>query len=136
MSKRITGGCLCGAVKFSLESRVKAFYLCHCEQCKRLTGSAFAANILTGIDNIEWHSGKRNISKYEHASREFSKSFCKQCGSALPVVNKTGTSLVVPAGSLDEQPNLKPQANVFALEEASWLSDGIAGKKYSRFANK
>ena len=135
MVKTLTGGCLCGAVKFSLEDRLKSFYLCHCKQCRQLTGSAFAANIITDKDNITWHSGQDKVSIYEHSSRQFSKSFCQRCGSALPFINKTGTSLIVPAGSLNEPLEMKPQANIFASEEAPWLSDGSKAKKYPGFAN-
>lgn len=136
MVKTLTGGCLCGAVKFSLEDRFKSFYLCHCKQCKQLTGSAFAANVITDKDNITWHSGQDRVSIYEHSSRVFSKSFCQACGSALPYINKAGTSLVVPAGSLNELPGIKPQENIFASEESLWLSDGIKAKKFPGYANK
>lgn len=136
MAKTLTGGCLCGTVRFSLEDKFKAFYLCHCKQCKQLTGSAFASNIVTDKDNIKWHSGQDSVSIYEHPSRVFSKSFCKLCGSALPFINKAKTSLVVPAGSLNELPEIKPQANIFMSEEACWLSDGAKARKFPGFANK
>lgn len=135
MVKTLTGGCLCGAVKFLLEDKFEAFYLCHCKQCKQLTGSAFASNLITYKDNIEWLSGQDKVSIYEHSSREFSKSFCNLCGSALPFVNKTETSLIVPAGSLNELPGIRPQANVFTSEEACWLSDGAKAEKFPGFAN-
>ena len=74
MSRILTGECLCGSVKFKLEDDFKAFYQCHCKQCQQLTGSAFAANLFTAPENIEWLSGQANILSYEHENREFSKS--------------------------------------------------------------
>ncbi len=133
MDNRLTGGCLCGAVHFSVADRFKAFYQCHCKQCQQLTGSAFASNIFTEPDNIEWLSGQDNVTAYEHSSREFSKSFCKTCGSALPFINKTKTSLIVPAGSLNELPTIQPLANIFRSEEACWLKSGLEAANFSGF---
>lgn len=133
MSKHLTGECLCGRVKFSITDNFKAFYQCHCKQCQQLTGSAFASNMFTGPDNIQWLSGQDQIANYEHPSREFSKSFCRTCGSAVPFINRTKTSLIVPAGSLNEQPDIQPQANIFTSEEACWLRSGLKAKKFSGF---
>ncbi|WP_419812280.1 GFA family protein [Bacterioplanoides sp.] len=116
-----------------MNDNFKAFYHCHCKQCQQLTGSAFASNIFTDPDNIEWVSGEGNVVTYEHPEREFSKAFCRECGSALPFVNKTKTSLIVPAGSLNEMPDIKPQANIFSSEEACWLKEGLEAKNFSGF---
>jgi hypothetical protein len=133
MDNHLTGECLCGAVKFSVTDRFKAFYQCHCKQCQQLTGSAFASNIFTDPDNIEWLCGQVNITNYEHPSRELSKAFCNVCGSAVPFINKTKTSLIVPAGSLNMLPNIQPQANIFVSEQACWLEEGLRAVKFSGF---
>jgi len=133
MISKLTGECLCGRVQFSMKDKFKAFYQCHCKQCQQLTGTAFASNLFTDTDNIEWHSGQDNIISYEHETRGFSKSFCKTCGSALPVINKSKTSLLVPAGSLNELPDLKPQANIFSAEEACWLKLGLEAENFKGF---
>lgn len=133
MDKELSGECFCGAVKFTIKDSFKAFYQCHCKQCQKFTGSAFASNIFTDPDNIKWVIGKNNITNYEHPTREFSKSFCILCGSGVPFINKTKTSLIVPAGSLNELPNMAPQANIFTSEEACWLKTGLQAENYSGF---
>lgn len=122
MSNKLSGGCLCGTIKFELEEKFKAFYQCHCKQCQVLTGSAFASNLITRPQNISWLSGEESVAAYVHPERDFSKSFCKHCGSAVPFVNKSGTSLIVPAGSLTSVLNEKLQANIFVSEKACWSS--------------
>jgi len=131
MSKQLCGSCLCGAVTFSVGDTFSAFFQCHCKQCQQLTGTAFASNLFTEPGNIKWLSGKDYIARYEHPEREFSKSFCRNCGSALPFINKSRTSLVVPAGSLDEPPGMQPQANIFVGEEACWLEAGLQAENFS-----
>jgi len=133
MTKTITGECLCGAVKFSVEDDFKAFYQCHCKQCQQLTGSAFASNLFTAPENIQWRQGEDKVATFEHPERGFSKSFCRICGSALPFVNKAKTSLVVPAGSLDEMPDTTLDANIFTDEQACWLEQSTTAKRFSGF---
>ena len=133
MKNKLKGGCLCGAVSYVVEERFEAFYFCHCTQCQKVTGSAFASNILTDVDNVEWTNGVSNIENYQHPSREFSKAFCKTCGAGVPHINKTRTHLVIPAGSLIDQPSSKPTANLFKPESASWLEHGLSAKQFKGF---
>lgn len=114
---------MCGAVEFKVVDKFTEFYQCHCHQCQKLTGSAFASNLFTDVANIEWLKGVEEISHFVDLTRDFSKAFCQHCGSALPVVNKTKTALIIPAGSLDNLTNKNITANIFVAEKACWQSD-------------
>ena len=129
----IFGQCLCEQVKFSVKADFKMFYQCHCKQCQTLTGTAFASNLFTSVDNIQWLSGEDNITHYSHPEREFSKSFCQSCGSALPFKNKKETVLIVPAGSLSSEFEDKPKANIFDKEKACWTTDEAAIPAFDGF---
>jgi hypothetical protein len=107
-------------VVFQCDNNFKDFYFCHCKQCQQLTGSAFASNIITNTDNIKWLKGEELVSTFIHPSRDFAKAFCKNCGCGLPYINKTKTALVIPAGSLNELPNIKVSAKIFTDEKALW----------------
>ncbi|EKE67533.1 GFA family protein [Gallaecimonas xiamenensis] len=133
MSKDITGGCCCGSVTFSLEDDFKRFYFCHCQQCRKLTGSAHAANLFTGPGNIRWTKGEQTVSRYDHPERAFSKAFCSHCGSALPCVSQSGKFLIVPAGSLDQAPAKAVDAQLFCKEQAPWYEAGVAAVKLPGF---
>jgi len=136
MTKKLSGSCLCGVVQYLVKDGFDAFYLCHCEQCQKVTGSGFAANILTTPDAISWVSGEDWLVNYEHPERAFSKAFCKVCGSGLPHINKSGKNLVIPAGSLDQPLNLSPEANLFVSESPVWLDIGLSAKKFRAFPNE
>ncbi len=125
MNRRISGGCLCGAVKFSVEDSFENFYLCYCEQCRKVTGSSHASNLVTTLDNIQWLSGNDKIVRFDHPQRVFTKVFCSVCGSGLPHESKSGQSLVVPAGSLDSEPVKNPSAQIFCSEKTDWFKAGI-----------
>ena len=136
MSNKLTGGCLCGEVRYSVKEDFKVFYQCHCKQCQHLTGSAFASNIFTDPENIKWETSHEKIKFYEHPTRGFSKAFCKECGSAVPFINKSKTSLIIPAGSLFDDPHIMPQANIFTSEEACWLEPGAKAENFKGFPRK
>ena len=133
MKKHFNGSCLCGDVRYSVEESFEAFYLCHCEQCQKVTGSAFASNILTSVDNIEWLSGEDKIVNYQDRTRDFSKAFCGNCGSGVPHINSKKTHLVIPAGSLNDALSSSPRANLFRPESPDWLTDGLAAKSFKGF---
>ena len=133
MSKELTGGCCCGKVTFSLNDDFKKFYFCHCEQCRKLTGSAHAANLFTAPDNIQWTKGEDNTKRFEHPTRSFAKVFCTDCGSGLPYLSQSGKFLVVPAGSLNEEPSKILDAQIFREEQTQWHKAGLQARTADRF---
>ena len=125
MNRKISGGCLCGTVKFTVNDSFDNFYFCYCEQCRKVSGSSHASNLLTTIGNIEWLSGFNKVVRFDHKEGAFTKVFCSICGSGLPHESQSGECLVVPAGSLDAEPSLTPQAQIFCSEKARWFDAGI-----------
>ncbi|WP_417354553.1 GFA family protein [Gallaecimonas pentaromativorans] len=119
----LKGSCLCGAVTFEMDDRFMAFHLCHCQQCRKMTGSAHAANLFTTPNNIRWLSGETQLARYDVPGRTISNAFCRQCASALPYLSLSGKALVVPAGSLDDAPSIVPQDHLFWAERAPWYQE-------------
>jgi hypothetical protein len=118
--KTYSGSCLCGAVRFEIEGEFERFYLCHCEHCRKDTGSAHAANLFSSTAAVKWISGDSNVRQFNLPATRHGKSFCCTCGSALPNVQMNGALLVVPAGSLDSKVLLRPDAHIFTSSRASW----------------
>lgn len=112
------GSCLCGAVRFRITGAFERFYLCHCSHCRKDTGSAHAANLFSSTAKIEWLSGQDQVSTFKLPQTRHRKCFCAICGSALPI--SSPTMLVVPAGSLDTQSSITPDANIFTASRAAW----------------
>ena len=130
-----SGQCLCGIVQYSVTTEIENFYFCHCKQCRKITGSAFASNILTKPVDVNWISGEENVKRFDYSgSRVFTKVFCSNCGSGLPFLNKNKSSLVIPAGSLDHEPDLQPINNIFWKDKAKWYEAGISAPKCEGFS--
>jgi len=117
------GSCLCGAVTFEIEGTFDHFYLCHCERCRKDTGSAHAANLFSSSGTLKWLSGEDKVTTYDHRSEGHIKSFCSICGSALPNLQQEGALLVVPAGCLDSALCMRPQGHIFYADRACWDHD-------------
>ncbi|TCS37099.1 GFA family protein [Reinekea marinisedimentorum] len=133
MTKELTGSCCCASVAFKLKDDFTKFFFCHCEQCRKLTGSAHASNLFTAPDNIEWIRGEDKITRYQHPTRAFTKAFCSVCGSALPYLSGNKKALKVPAGSLNEEPSKMPDAQIFCAEQTGWHKAGLNVKKTEGF---
>ncbi|MBW4690893.1 MAG: GFA family protein [Lyngbya sp. HA4199-MV5] len=114
------GSCLCGEVRFEIEGSFEGFYLCHCDYCRKDTGSAHASNLFSSTANLVWVSGKSRITLFTLPSTRHTRSFCSICGSALPYVQVSRKLLVDPAGSLDSEVSLKPNAHIFVSSRANW----------------
>jgi hypothetical protein len=120
MSSRYSGSCLCGEVRFEIEGEFDRFYLCHCEHCRKGTGSAHAANLFSSSAALKWVSGEAGVRQFNLPGTRHGKCFCHTCGSALPMMQMNGALLVVPAGSLNSDIRIRPNAHIFASSRASW----------------
>lgn len=134
MSEKITGACLCGQVKYRVTGPFEVFHICHCSQCRRSTGSAHASNIFTTEDRLEWICGQHLIKRYTpQQPNVISKSFCSHCGSLVPYTSLKSGKLIIPAGSLDTAPKIKPCDNIFWQDRASWYDDVLTAKRCDQF---
>jgi hypothetical protein len=114
------GSCLCGEVTYEIEGDFENFYLCHCERCRKDTGSAYAANLFSSTAKLRWLSGQEKSKTFNFRSEGHIKSFCTNCGSALPNIQMNGKLLVVPAGSIDSYINIRPQGHIYYASKANW----------------
>src|SRR5688500_15749575 len=120
MDKKTTGSCLCGSITFEVSGPFESFFLCHCSRCRKDTGSAHAANLFSATAEITWLSGGNLVKTYIFPSTRHQKSFCSNCGSAVPSIQLEGTLLVVPAGSLDSAVDVRPDAHICFGSRATW----------------
>ena len=124
MTKTTKGSCLCNAVTYQFSGPEFVFQYCHCSRCRKFTGSAHAANIIVDPKQFEWLGGEDLVGRFEHPeAKHFATCFCTRCGSSLPWMTKSARSGVSPAGTLDEDPGIKPVQNIFWHDRAPWRED-------------
>ena len=120
MQGEYSGGCLCGAVTFGVTGAFQSFFLCHCSRCRRGTGSAHGANLFSTTARLDWRSGEDRVRGFSLPGTRHERSFCADCGAALPRVSADGALLVVPAGSLDDAIDIAPTARICMASRAAW----------------
>ncbi|MFQ6370554.1 GFA family protein [Shewanella sp. YIC-542] len=114
------GACLCGTVTFEITGHYDRFLLCHCSRCRKDSGSAHAANLYSFSAQLHWLSGEDAVTHFQLPGTLHGKSFCRHCGSALPMRQMHGKLLVVPAGCLDSVPDITPEAHIYTDSKAHW----------------
>jgi hypothetical protein len=123
MSDKHFGSCLCGAVRFEIAGAFQRFFLCHCEYCRKDTGSAHAANLFATKAVLTWLSGEDKVRQFNLPETRHGKCFCGTCGSALPMMQRNGELLVTPAGSLNSEVPIRPDGHIFLSSRAHWDRD-------------
>lgn len=120
-----TGQCLCGEVRWALDTEPYKSVHCFCKMCRKAHGTGFATYWFVESENFRWVAGEDAIATYASSSM-LQRHFCSHCGSVVPYrgVNMDGALnidyVVVPAGSHSDGP-LAGQ-NIFAADKAEWTS--------------
>ena len=128
-----SGKCLCGNVTYKCHAEPTVIFNCHCEDCRRATGSVFGTNFFVPEDELEIFG---EVSSYSHTADSGStmtKRFCPNCGSLLFGNNSAKSNVVsIRAGTVDQLDLIKPVVNVFMDSKVSSTSIDKNLKRASR----
>ena len=117
----LRGSCLCGSITFEITPPYQMMLHCHCMRCRKSTGTGHATNIAVDPSQFRWLSGENLIQRFDLATaKSFSKWFCGSCGCPVPRMRRGGPFMIVPAGSLDADPGMKPTGHIFWTSRAPW----------------
>ncbi len=122
---RFEGGCACRALRYRLLSAPLIVHACHCTECRRLTGAAFAVNALIETRRLETLSGEPRPVPVTGTSGKPQAIFrCPDCATALwSHYPGAGTALAfVRVGTLDEPARLPPDIHIFTSTRLPWLA--------------
>jgi hypothetical protein len=115
------GSCLCGAVTYRVEGPVRGCHSCHCSRCRKARAAAHASNLFTRADDVRFTRGADRLVSYKLPdARYFTQTFCGDCGSPLPRIDRERDLAVVPMGGLDDDPGARPERHIFVASKAPW----------------
>jgi len=135
--KKSLGSCLCGEIQYEVTGSLGVFQYCHCSRCRKFTGSSYGANIIVAPNQFEWIKGEEFLGRYELKNvRHFATSFCIKCGSSLPWKAQSGKSVIIPAGTLDDDPEIRPFQNIYCASKADWYEDASDLIQYEELPNQ
>ena len=126
----IHGSCLCGTITFRVAKAVGPFEICHCNRCRKKSGSNGLAMLGVLAEDYELLSGARLIHVYAapilHWEPAYTSSFCSTCGSPAPPENPKGF-FEIPAGLLDDSPGISVDKHIYTDFTPEWdrISDDL-----------
>lgn len=128
-SPTLTGGCLCGTVRFALAEPPRLAGYCHCTRCQRRTGTAASANAVVDAATFSLTSGEELVRGWRHPDGGGEKHFCSACGGHLFSRNVDGSTIMgVRLGAFDDDPGVRPSFRQWVSAAVPWESipdDGL-----------
>jgi len=122
MTTPLTGGCMCGAIRYTISVPVTELRACHCTTCQKGSGTQGSVNAVIPASAFKLTKG--TLKRYESradSGRTLYRDFCGDCGS--PIYSQRATALdtlVVRAGSLDDAGDMKITANIWTRSARPW----------------
>jgi hypothetical protein len=116
----IRGSCLCGEVRYALESVPQFINHCHCSMCRKVHGAAFGSFLHADGQGFRWITGEVLVTRYA-SSPGNERAFCSRCGSNVPVLEDEGSHVIIPAGTLDDDPQVRPVGHLHTSSKAPWF---------------
>ena len=116
----ITGSCLCRTVIYELSEPPENLFNCHCTMCRKAHGAAFATFATVKAEALRFTSGGEHLVRF-HSSPLVQRCFCRSCGSpVLFLYDGLPKVAWVVAGTLDDDPGVRPSAHIFVASRAPW----------------
>jgi hypothetical protein len=121
----LDGGCACGAIRYRLTNAPMIVHACHCRDCQKISGSAFALNLWIERKFVE-PSGPEPVAYAMppgSSGRPHDVYRCVTCGTALwgKYHAAPGDTLLVAGGTLDDPSAVAPDVHIFTRSKAPWL---------------
>jgi hypothetical protein len=116
----VTGGCLCGRVRYEAEVFLRNGYICHCTICQKSTGQPAEITVLIRAGTLRYTKGEP---KYFSTSKSGGRGFCEHCGSRLvwqaaDPAEDWSTNLCV--GGLDKPADAEMACHIYADTQLPW----------------
>jgi len=112
-----TGKCYCGDLHFEFNGPIHSQILCHCRECRYLSGGAANTFIIISEENFKWTKGKPSIFQRNDLEKPRTRFFCGSCGTHICVKSPPRPGmLVLKVGSLDDHSWFAPEAAIYCID--------------------
>ena len=121
----LQGGCLCGAVRYTISGEPAASLVCHCTHCQKQSGSAFSTILGAAEGAVEVAGTPASYVDHGESGKAVERQFCGTCGS--PLFSRVAVSpgmLWVKAGTLDDPAGFMPAAHIWTRSKQCWVETG------------
>ncbi|MES2625973.1 MAG: GFA family protein [Pseudomonadota bacterium] len=114
------GSCLCGAISYEISGDLGDGYFCHCERCRKASGSVFASNARIRPDQFTLLTGQEVLKDFHHPASGLTRKFCGECGSPIVSERTVPAIMVIRLGTLDTPLQKGPIGHIFVNSKVEW----------------
>lgn len=121
---KISGSCLCGAVRYKSDAEPSGPVICHCTHCQKVSGSAFSLNVVVPASSVTWEGqSPASYADKGESGKPILRKFCSKCGSSIAAEAEALPGLlIIKAGTLDDRSWLKPNAHLWTSSAQPWVA--------------
>ena len=128
----LSGSCLCGAIRYSIDAPVTELRACHCVHCQKTSGAGGSVNAVIPTSALSITQGKpKRYEAHADSGRTLYRHFCGDCGS--PIYSQRANNaeyLVVRAGTLDDAPAMKITTSIWTKSARPWAYIEPSSKQF------
>lgn len=129
--KTLDGSCQCGRVRYRVKGEPREMGHCHCTDCRKMHGAAFATYVGVPCSGFAWVQGEDRLTTFKAESGTI-RAFCRVCGSSLTSrIDSEPENIYITAGTLDSPISKRPEYNIWVRSRAPWfeIRDGLPQKE-------
>lgn len=116
----LKGFCECRGIQFEIDDEIRDFSHCHCSQCRRMHGAAYATFAGVQRNKVNYTAGEELLAHY-NSSASHERLFCKVCGSNIGVMVDDELDMIyVSMSAIDGDPALPDAYHIFVASKAPW----------------
>ena len=121
----MTGGCLCGQVRYTADADPMFTGVCHCKDCQKQSGGAFNIVVAVPAASLQMQGSPRSYAKSGDSGKQVVAKFCPNCGTTITSEPELmpGAS-ILRAGTLDDTSWLKPTMEIYCDSKQDWVALG------------
>ncbi len=128
----IEGSCLCGGVRYEYDGAIEEISICHCSQCRKAQGSAFATVSPVAAAKFRLLSGAELLREYR-SSPDKARVFCSRCGSPLySALDQRPEVKRLRLGTVDTPFECAQVFHIFTDSMASWYDCDDGRPRYAQ----
>lgn len=118
----VGGSCSCGTVRYEFDGPAVRMMHCHCPSCRKARSAPFSTNVFVAGDRFRWTAGRESLVHLEDPElAHLPVSFCGTCSSPAPAHLDDSGRMMIPAGAIDQDPGIRPQAHMRVGSKAPWV---------------
>ena len=131
--QHMSGGCLCGKVRYSADADPIFTAVCHCKNCQKQAGTSFSIIVVVPAPALQVTGALKTFNDTGDSGKPVHRHFCQDCGSPISTDVEAMPNLAfIKAGTLDDTSWLKPTMEIYCGSAQPWVPRGSETQTFDK----